>query len=139
MIYQYILDEQGNPVAEPDFIKWARWFEKADKQVAETFFGDIRVSTVFLGLPHMNKQSGEETMLYETMVFAGEAILKRLSELAETDDRSIMAMFISALGDEERWDIQKRYATKIEALQGHKNMCIFIETCLAGGLLSQVH
>ena len=132
MIEHYILDCQGNPVPEPDFLKWAAWFEEADRQVAETFFGDIRVSTVFLSLSHVSKEVGNDaTMLYETMVFADENILQRIMELSETDDRSIIAMFTGSI------DIQKRYATKAEAEQGHKQMCIFIATCLEKGLLRE--
>ncbi len=134
----YILDEQDEPVPEPDWLKWAAWHQKAERHVGDTSFGDIRVSTVFLSTPCPSKEPGnDEYMLYETMVFADEAILKRLSELGETDDRSIMILAISALSGKERWDIQKRYATKAEALEGHKNMCIFIETCLTKGLLPE--
>lgn len=137
MIYHYILDEQGNPVPEPDLFKWSEWFQTADRHVGDDWFGDINVSTVFLSLPHPSKEIGnDEMMLYETMVFADQATLKRLSELAETDDRSIMMLFLNALGKEDQWDIQKRYATRAEAEKGHKNMCIFIQTCIAGGFLT---
>ena len=137
--FYYILDEQGAPVPEPDMLKWSAWMESHGRQMAEAFYGEheeIRVSTVFLGIQHINKQTGDWGMLFETMVFAEETLLKRLSELAETDDRSIMVLFLSVLGGKERWDIQKRYATRGEALQGHKNMCQFIETCMTQGLLS---
>jgi len=129
LILHYILDEQGLPIPEPDFIKWAQWYDKADRQVAETFFGALRVSTVFLGLPNPDRRSDAVDMLYETMVFADEATLARLLELSETDDRSIIALFTGSI------DIQKRYRSREEATQGHKRMCIFIETCIAAGLL----
>lgn len=48
----YILDEHGVPVVEPDILKWARWFEEHKRHVAETFVGDVRISTVFLGIDH---------------------------------------------------------------------------------------
>jgi hypothetical protein len=138
--YYYILDEHGNPVTVSDALEWNRWMEShcADRQIAEAFYGEhkeIRVSTVFLAMSHISKQTGDWGMLFETMVFAEEAILKRLSELAETDDRSIMMLFISALSEKERWDIQKRYATRAEAMKGHTDMCSFIEACLAKGLV----
>jgi len=66
---KYILVD-GEPVAEPDLLKWGRWFEQADneRRVAETFVGDVRISTVFLGLDH---GWGKERLLFETMVFGG--------------------------------------------------------------------
>jgi len=129
MIYHYILNEQGEPVPEPDMLKWGRWFQSAERHVGDTYFGDINVSTVFLGIYHVSKETGKDNMLYETMVFADDATLARLIELSETDDRSIMAMFFGS------FDIQKRYATRAEAVQGHKNMCAFIEVCVAKGLI----
>ena len=128
----YILDENNNPIPEPDTIKWAKWYHDNMEQriVGSTYFGDIHISTVFLSLPHISKElDNNDMMLYETMVFASDAITVRLMELSETDDRSIFAYFTGIA------DIQKRYATRQEALQGHKNMCIFVETCLAKGLL----
>lgn len=130
----YILDEQGNPIPEHDPMKWSRWFHEADRQIGDTSLGDIRVSTVFLGLPHPSANN-DEMMLFETMVFADDAILKRISQLSETDDRSIITHFLNALGGSEYWDLQKRYATREEALKGHQEMCVFIETCIAKGLL----
>jgi hypothetical protein len=47
--------------------------------VAETYFGDIRVSTIFLPLTQVNKETGEYNMLFETMIFADEPLLQRLS------------------------------------------------------------
>ncbi len=67
----YILNEQGEPVAEPDLIKWATWFERAKRHVADETndAAGSRVSTVFLGLDY-----GFHTglpILWETMVFGG--------------------------------------------------------------------
>ena len=126
----YILDEQGNPVPEPDTIKWATWYEQAEKHIGDTHIGDIHISTVFLSLPHVSKELGnDDIMLYETMVFASEEILAKLLEISETDDRSIISRVFGGI------EIQKRYATKEQALQGHKNMCTFIETCITKGLI----
>lgn len=126
----YILDEQDNPVIEPDLLKWATWLQKTDRHVGNTHLGNIDISTVFLASPHISKDlDNDNIMLYETMVFADDATLQRLMELSETDDRSAFSMFLGGI------DIQKRYATKEEAIQGHKNMCVFIETCLTKGLL----
>ena len=89
----YILDDQGNPVPEPDVLKWGKWFENnTDKRrVAFDRIGNVQVSTVFLGLDH-NWGEGPP-LLYETMVFY-------------TPRR-------------QGFDIY-RYATRDEALAGHE-------------------
>jgi hypothetical protein len=128
----YILDDEGNPVPEPDLLKWASWFEDIDnRRIAETYFGDIHVSTVFLAMLHHDKNtlSTDCTMLFETMVFADNETLARIMELSETDDRSIIAMFIGET------DIQKRYRMRDEALKGHQKMCAFLDVCINKGLL----
>lgn len=64
----YILSGH-EPVPEPDVLKWARWFESANRIVARTEFPpDIQVSTVFLGINH---GFGDKPVLFETMVFGG--------------------------------------------------------------------
>jgi hypothetical protein len=130
MYYHYILDEEGNPVPEHDTIKWGKWYQTAERHVGDTDFGDtIRVSTVFLSIPHVAMHS-DAPMLYETMVFANDAIISRLLELSEHDDRSIISQALGGV------DIQKRYATRDEALQGHAQMCNFIEVCITNGWIS---
>jgi len=52
-----------------DLYKWAAWFERGNRRVAETSIGDVRVSTVFLGMDH---GWGDRVMLFETMIFGGE-------------------------------------------------------------------
>lgn len=91
MLNSYILDENGTPVVEPDIVKWAQWFETADRHVAEDTIGDVRISTVFLGLD-LDHAFGDVTrsILYETMIFGS--------------------------GHDER---QWRYNNKVEALAGH--------------------
>lgn len=68
---KYILDAEGQPVPCEDPIAWARWYEAHDDQrrVAVDRIGDIKVSTVFLGLDH-NYGRGAP-ILYETMIFGG--------------------------------------------------------------------
>jgi hypothetical protein len=59
------------PIPGNDPIKWAHWFETADRRVATTDVGPYHVSTVFLGLDHAF--FGGPPKLFETMVFtAGE-------------------------------------------------------------------
>jgi len=64
----YILDGR-NPIPCADFMTRARWFETSDRQVAKTDFGDVRVSTVFLGLDRSFGQG--PPLLFETMIFGG--------------------------------------------------------------------
>lgn len=66
---KYILE--GHEAVEcNDLMKWADWFETADRTVKKTEIGDISVSTVFLGLNHCYGEG--EPVLFETMVFGGE-------------------------------------------------------------------
>lgn len=61
----YILKEKI-PIEVHDVIEWGQWFETADKHVALSNIGDVRISTVFLGIMHL------EGFLFETMIFGGE-------------------------------------------------------------------
>ena len=65
-----ILDGK-EPVPEPDLIKWAAWFQTADRSLARTQSGDVTISTVFLGLDY-NFTFDSPPVLFETMVFGGE-------------------------------------------------------------------
>jgi hypothetical protein len=55
------------PVSCSDLMTWAQWYETADRQVADSMQGDVRVSTVFLGLDHGFGDG--PPVLFETMVF----------------------------------------------------------------------
>lgn len=69
----YGLNEAGE-IVEMSLEAWARWFEKADRRIAEDWLGGIRISTVFLGIDHNHGALGrEEPILYETMIFWGDA------------------------------------------------------------------
>src|SRR5258706_13563526 len=50
----------------------ARWFQTSDRHVAKTDFGDVRVSTVFLGFDRSFGQG--PPLLFETMIFGGFSI-----------------------------------------------------------------
>lgn len=67
---RYILNADGKPVPEPDLVAWARWYEAADRHVAKDQIGEVRVSTVFLGIDHSFGRPGGP-VLWETMVFGG--------------------------------------------------------------------
>jgi hypothetical protein len=65
---RYILNDH-EPVPCDDLIGWAMWLEKANRIVGKDMVGEVRVSTVFLGLDHSFGQG--PPMLFETMVFGG--------------------------------------------------------------------
>ena len=64
----YILDGK-TPVRAVSVEDWGRWFEDAERHVADLRDGDIRVSTVFLGIDH--QWGSGPPKLFETMVFGG--------------------------------------------------------------------
>jgi hypothetical protein len=68
---RYILAEDGRtPKLSHSLMEWALYFEHTNRQTAEDVIGDVRVSTVFLGLDH---QWGKgPPLLWETMIFGGE-------------------------------------------------------------------
>ena len=80
----YILD--GRDIRKVDIITWAKWFEKTERHVADDFVGDVRVSTVFLGINH-NFGDGVP-LLFETIVFDGQhdGEMKRYSTWQEAED-----------------------------------------------------
>lgn len=91
----YMLNDDGEPVAVTDVLKWADWFETANRKIANDQIGECRVSTVFLGVDHSFGDG--PPLLFETMVFG-------------PDNHPF---------DEEC----ERYATRTEAFAGHKAMC----------------
>jgi hypothetical protein len=73
----YMLDDDHNPVVVTDSLEWAEWFEDAKRKVANTEIGDVRISTVFLGLDHSfeifnGSMKDYKPILFETMIFGGE-------------------------------------------------------------------
>lgn len=98
----YVLNANGEPVREPDILKWAEWrVENPESyRVAKTQVGNAIVSTVFLGMDHRFGGDGPP-ILYETMVFPS---------TSETDE------------------IQDRYTTRAEAIIGHEARVKELET-----------
>lgn len=93
----YILDENNNPVPEPDAMKWIEW-RRANRERARVAFdevADVCVSTVFLGVGHRHFGEGAP-ILFETMVFG--------------------------TGTSNFYDGQRRYSTRAEALKGHAEL-----------------
>lgn len=86
--YRILVDGELVPA---DLITWARWFEDGNnRRVAETFVGDVRISTVVLGADH-SFGFAVKPLWFETMIFGG---------------------------DHDQY--QDRYETLEEAMQGHE-------------------
>lgn len=64
---KYILKDKR--IVPVDLMTWATWFETADRHIGNDSIGDIRVSTVFLGIDQ-NLGVGKP-LLFETMIFGG--------------------------------------------------------------------
>lgn len=100
----YILRDKI-PVPEPDILKWAKWFQDADRTVNRTEIDtDETVSTVFLGLDY--NFFGGPPLLFETMVFGGKHDLYQIRystwEQAETGhNRIVEALLSGGLGDDD--------------------------------------
>jgi hypothetical protein len=69
---RYILDENGEPMIEPDLMRWARWYEDFEyRRLARDDLGARGVvSTIFLGLDH-SFDRGALPVLWESMIFGG--------------------------------------------------------------------
>jgi hypothetical protein len=94
----YMLDADGTPRRCDDVMTWARWFETADRTIAQDRdeapgAPAVCVSTVFLGLDHDWFGPGPP-ILWETLVFGGPL-------------------------DGE----MKRYRSRDDAIVGHQEMC----------------
>ena len=65
---KYILE--GKQVKQvDDLLKWAKWFNKANRTVDKTRIAHVLISTVFLGI---DRSLGVGTpLLFETMIFGG--------------------------------------------------------------------
>lgn len=67
--HQYILNGK-KPVPCDNPIAWSKWFDSADRHVAQTQVGEKLVSTVFLGLDHQFCWKPDAPpILFETMIF----------------------------------------------------------------------
>jgi hypothetical protein len=69
--FWYILDHERRPVPVDDVLTWGRWLEQVENlHVADERVGEVRVSTVFLGLDHRHDGQGPP-LLFETLIFGG--------------------------------------------------------------------
>jgi len=105
---RYILNAAGEPEPCPDLWTWGHWLETADRHVADTRFGDVRVSTVFLGLDH--SFDGGPPVLWESFIFGGllDGEMRRYMSRAEAEagHTALCAEVIDALSRSARqlWD-----------------------------------
>lgn len=68
---KYILKDHI-PIEEPDILKWAQWYEEFNNRVLKKDkIGELRISTVFLGIDHRLFDEGPP-ILFETMIFGGQ-------------------------------------------------------------------
>jgi hypothetical protein len=100
----YILD--GHKPVACDMLTWVRWFESADRHVKLTEQGDVRISTVCLGLDHSFSDEGPP-VLFETMAFGVEGL---------DDDQERYCTWDEAEAGHERWVNKIFKATPILAL-----------------------
>ena len=69
MSEHYILE--GKTAVPADLMTWARWLEanRTTRHVKDERIGDVRISTVFLGLDHSFGEG--PPLIFETLVFGG--------------------------------------------------------------------
>lgn len=67
---KYILVDK-KPILEPDLLRWGNFMKKnKDRIVKQENIGNIKISTVFLGVDH--SWNDHFPALFETMIFGGE-------------------------------------------------------------------
>jgi hypothetical protein len=87
----YILDADGNPRLEPDMEAWVAWMQLDERPLAETQVSpEVCVRTRFMGTDQRRTEVGAP-LLWTTMIVGG-----------------------------KHNDFQERYASRDEALEGHK-------------------
>ena len=97
-IKHYILGgEDGKTPVPVDLMTWARAFERSADRIVDQdeLPGDVRVSTVFLGLDH---QWGDgPPHLFETMIFGGPhaEYQERCSTWAQAEEQHAKALAIA--------------------------------------------
>jgi hypothetical protein len=86
----YRLD--GKAVVPCNQLEWSRRFKLKNRIVAQTYVGDVHVSTVFIGLDH--SWGDGPPLLFETMIFGGphDGYQKRCSTWQEAEGMHSQAM-----------------------------------------------
>lgn len=95
---KFILDAQGNPVPERNLLKWAKWYETADRRVKQEWVENVRISTVFTGIDMGWRfiMEGEKMVhipiLWETMTFSNNRELHELMDRCSGNREQAEAM-----------------------------------------------
>ena len=102
-MHLYRINEEGTPVAMEDVIEWARWFETAERHVAEDLVTtpggeSVRVSTVFLGIDHNHGMYGPP-VLWETMIFRKGEGCEQWRHVSRASAKAMHEMIVAALKD----------------------------------------
>lgn len=92
---KYILKNK-KVTREPSLLKWAKWFETADRIIGRTIVGKETVSTVFLGIDH--NLGGKKLHLFETMIFPDGELYKRYSTWKEAEEGHNIAVEVLKKG-----------------------------------------
>lgn len=87
---KYILNKEGNPEKIEDILEWGKYMESNNRHIAKDFINSDIMVSTVF-LGLDHSFGGPIPILYETMIFGG-----------------------------KHDQYQKRYATKEEALEGHK-------------------
>lgn len=69
MILKYYVEIDGELIVVDNVHIWSALYEEINRRVASDEIGEVRVSTVFIGLDH-NFGDGPP-LIYETMIFGG--------------------------------------------------------------------
>lgn len=113
---KYILTKDGKVRKSNDLIKWATWFETSGKKriLEQTTTQGVSVSTVFLAMDHSFNWGRQPSVpiLWETMIFGSD--LKFFK------------------------NYQVRYATREEALEGHKHAVEFVNRYFTKKMLKKL-
>lgn len=68
----YILENQKLKRTN-DILEWGQWMEEASRTIAISEFGNVHISTVFLGIDHgfsfSDKEPLKNPIIFETMIF----------------------------------------------------------------------
>jgi len=77
--YKFTLNDAGEPVPEPDIIKWSEWMgsHDAERLVKQEKVGKLKISTVFHGMDMTNTLVGRPVQLWETVVFGTKPLRTR--------------------------------------------------------------
>jgi len=70
----FVLDKDRNVIPVDDVLTWVDFYNTHDRIVAQDNIGDVKVSTVFLGLDHgygFLTGEVEPPIVFETMIFGG--------------------------------------------------------------------